>query len=513
MNRRTDPCIKPYADSRAPGGGVAGFDRCAAVAVLVGVGVCLLMAGLIGRLGALFGPIGAPRVVVAGGLLCLALGPLVPHRLARFVAPARQGAAAEPWAGARDEALLWAVLAVVALLSGLAIVVLPIWTPAVESGYRWVVVRFLWSGSSLTVVQLLAVVVLTLPGLALAGMTLSCACRLAGGEGAWCVSPLGWAMVGVGVGLGLLQWSGKLGLPGDAASLVAAVPMLLAAVVSAGRLGPRGVMDAPSGWPAPASVPDLSDRHPVLIRLSVVWLAASTGAVVAIWPHVAGRWWGGTMPGGPTMPVLLQAVTAGVGVMVCQRFSSSRSHSAGGLGVACAAGGVGVAVAASVPALRVGGAFLRIGLVSAGAVCGFVMGFALAYGHMAILRRVGHRATGNASLLSATLAAWGVAAFLAHQPNATAVRAYVLMAACAVSLVALGGVTIIHEPTYSARTRRRRLVAVLASIAVMTGVLPMAGRQWAAQTAGQPPAVLHSRNPGGQVAAAETSVQATAAIP
>jgi hypothetical protein len=176
-----------------------------------------------------------------------------------------------------------------------------------------------------------------------------------------------------------------------------------------------------------------------------------------------------------------------------------------------------VAVAASVPLLGFGGAvgdaFSRIGLVSAGAVCGFLMGFALAYGHMAILRRVGHQATGNALLLSATLAAWGVVAFVAQQPDVTAVHAYVLMAACAVSLVALGGVTIIHEPTYSVRTRRRRLAAVLASITVMTGVLPMAGRRWAVQTAGERPVVIHPAEPGAQVAAAETSVQAAATIP
>ena len=212
--------------------------------------------------------------------------------------------------------------------------------------------------------------------------------------------------------------------------------------------------------------------------------------------------------------------------MVCGRSGTSRSHSAGGLGVACAAGGVGVAVAVSVSALwfgqRTDCGSLRLVLLSAGAVCGFLLGFALAYGHRAVLSRVGHRETGYASLLSSTLAAWGLVALvapLAGHPGAGGGRAYVLMAGCAVSLVALGGVTIIHEPTYSARTRRRRLAAVFASIVLMIGVLPAAGRQWAAQPGGPPGggprggAGLRSTERGVWAAGVEMSVPGAATGP
>lgn len=491
MNPRKDPCTKLPGDTELPARAADRSRGCCAVALLSGVGSCLVMGGLAGRLETLFGTLGTSSVVVAGGLFCLAVGPLLPHQLARIAGAGGRGIGPQRQSATRDEVLVWAVLAVVALLAGLVIAVLPLWTSVVESGYRWVQGRFLWPHWPLLAVQLLAVVVVALPGLALAGTTLSCACRLAGRERAWGVTPLGWSLVGGGVGLGLVPWLGKLGLPADAVCLAGAVPMLFAAVVSARRLGPGAEVAPARSGSTLVPVPDLRDRHPALIRFCVLWVAASGAAVVLAWPHVTGRWCGGLSAGGGVLPALLQVVAAGVGVMVCGRSGTSRSHSAGGLGVACAASGVGVAVAASVSALwfgqRSGSGSLRLVLLSAGAVCGFLLGFALAYGHRAVLSRVGHRESGYASLLSSTLAAWGLAALvlpLVGHSGRSSGGGYVLMAACAVSLVALGGVIIIHEPAYSVRTRRRRLAGVFASIVLMIGVLPAAGRQWAAQPGG-----------------------------
>lgn len=462
-------------------------DRCGAAAALVGLAAGLLLAGLVGRLTALFEPGATPRVVIAGGLLCFALGPLLPDRLARFLARTRGGAAAERLTFRDDQALLWAVLALVALLAGLAVAVLPLWTPLVEAGYRWMEARFLWSDSSRAFVQLLAVVAITLPGGALTGMALGCAARLAGHGRIRCVSTLGWAVIGVGVALVVVRLLGRVDVRADGLCLAAAVPLLLASVSSTQQLGRSPGPAAPRVGLQPRSVPDLRDRYPALIRCTVVWLAASTAVVVVVWPHVASRWCGAVLPGGITTPVLLQVVALGLGMIVCERSGSSRSHSGGGLGVACVAGGMGMFVAAAAPLLwsgaRADGLFPWIALMAAGLVCGFLMGFAVAYGHMSVLRRVGHRGAGSAWLFSVTLAAWAVAAFAFVRPITVAERPFVFMAACAVSLVGLGGVTIIHEPGYSLRTRRRRLAAVFASIALMIGVLPIAGRAWTARAA------------------------------
>ena len=110
-----------------------------------------------------------------------------------------------------------------------------------------------------------------------------------------------------------------------------------------------------------------------------------------------------------------------------------------------------------------------------------MMGFALAYGHLALLRRAGNRARTHASLLATTLAVWGTMAFLLVRPYLMGRHSFVLIAACAVSLVALGGVVVIHEPVDSPRTRRRRLAAVFVSVALLIGLLPAAGRQWSLQ--------------------------------
>jgi hypothetical protein len=450
------------------------------------VGTCLLMAGLIDRLAGIFGQAGVCRAVLAGGLLCLALGSLLPHRIARLLVMGRAGAWPRRLEHSRDESLLWAVLAVVALSAGLAVAFLPLWASVVERSCRWVLAEFLWPGWGLAIVQVLAVVLLALPGLALVGVMLGCSCRLASPRNAWCISPLGCGTVGVGAGLGLLPWLGRLGLPADAILLVAAVPLLLAAVVSVLHLGDRSRAESAAVRSDPISVPDLRDRHPQLLWLSVAWLAATAAVVVAVWPQASGYWRDGPSAGGSVLPVLVQIVAAGVGVIVCERSGAARSHSAGGLGVAGVAAGVSVALAAVLAAMRVGGGSGGVALqsvvLSAGAGAGFAMGFALAYGHLAILRRVGHRVAGNASLLAMTFTGWAVAVFAVQGANSASPRSYILLAASAVSLVALGGATIVHEPGYSPRTRRRRLAGVVLSIVLMVCLLPLAGRRWTGPT-------------------------------
>jgi hypothetical protein len=328
--------------------------------------------------------------------------------------------------------------------------------------------------------------------------------------------PLGWAILGVALGLGLLQSLTRLGLNADAISLAAAVPLLLAAVVAVRRLGDGHSADGRRDRLTSTAVPGVRDRYPGLIRLAVIWTAASTAAVVVLWPHLAGAWHGETISGGPTTPVLLQAAAIGVAIVVCERSGKSRSYSGGGLGVACAAGGVGVAVAISAPALGYAvpaeAPASWLALLSACTVAGFSTGFALAYGHLAVLCRLGSQATGGAGLLSATLATWGAVVFCLLQRHGTDRGSYVLAAAVAVSLVALGGVTIIHEPTYSARTRRRRLGAVFLCVALMIGVLPVAGRRWLAHAAAGPPPDNHLAGPAPAVAQAPpiSSVEAGA---
>ena len=179
MNLTQDKDTGASPERWSPPTSVGVVDRSSLVAALMGLGACLLTGGLVARFGVLFETADAHRIGVSGALFCLALGSLLPHRLAALLGGRRRGDSADGLATGRDQVLLWAVLAIVALLSGLCTALLPAWAPLAESGYRWALARFLWPQWSLPFLQLFAVVLLSVTPLALAGVTLSCVCRAA----------------------------------------------------------------------------------------------------------------------------------------------------------------------------------------------------------------------------------------------------------------------------------------------------------------------------------------------
>ena len=467
-----------FQDRPAPFG-VAGL-----AALLMGSGACLLLTGLTERFEVLFATAGIGRLVTAAGVFSVAIGSLVPQRAAEYLGRRWRGSPFEQGFIQDDVPLLWTVLALVSLLSGLAVAAVPLALALLEGGYDWVLERFLWSPRSLTSLQLLTVVSATLPGLVLLGLALSCTCRLACRACRWRVLPLGWALVGVGIGSGLIDVLLGMGAAIEVLTTAAALPVLVVALLSARQMGRTGSFAegaARSRAAVSCDLPDVRDRWPLLIRLSVAWVAASTAVVVVVWVEVWRRWSGVTGSGMGAALMCLPAMV-GAGVVLCERSRPSRSYSAGGLGVACAVSGVGLAAWCSLPALWLTGGSGAVVpasvLLLAGGLSALSMGYALAYGHRMVLGRVGSRAAGGGALLFLSLAAAAVVVLLIGRPSAGAKSSYTTLAAMALSLLALGGTAIIHEPAYSPRTRRWRLAAVFASIGLMFYFLPIAGRRW-----------------------------------
>ena len=367
---------------------------CSLGALLAGLAVSLLLSGLADAFVGLFGAIGGHRVLVAGALICLAVGPLIPLRVAallRLSRPVLRGTARG------DIPLMWTTLAVFSLLAGLGSALMPLWLPMLQQAGAWCLGRFLWTPRVLAVVQLAVVSVCLVPVMTPLGIALSCLHRLAAPDHGWNVAPLGWALVGAGLGATLSGAMERAGYPAGTVALAAAVPMLLLAVLAAHRAGSRSASD--SGATTALALPDLRDDSPTFIRLATAWLTAATAMVVVVWPEVWGQWYGPAMSDRALTPAIMIAMT-GVGLVVCERSKRSRSPSIGGLGLACVLSGVGVAAAAALPACwsSAGSAGPELDWVpvAAGSVAAVLMGYTAAYGQLAVLCRVGSRAASGA---------------------------------------------------------------------------------------------------------------------
>jgi len=453
--------------------------------VLVGLTLCLLLAGVARWFDSRF-TIPAGGGLVAGvGLLCLAVGPLLATLPAGSGGRRWRDRLATPASYPQDRALLWTVLAVASLATGFAIVGLGLGLPVAESSHRWLEGRFLWPGGLKLIVPVATATAILLPAGAVSGLGLTALCRLAGRGRGWSLQPVGWCVVGGGLAWYLLAAPGVGGAAGRTALLGAALPVFVVAVLAVWRIGGRAGDDGTAGVTEPVSAPRAREDQPRLVRMSAVWLAACIGVVVLAWS----RLWEqlpllGDDPG-PGAAILLLAGVAG-GLLGGLRGEGSRLHSAGGLGVMCAAAGAGIAALVLIPAWWRGFDRLAAGppviLSGVGLGSGVLLGCALRYAHLVVLPRAGSPAGVGASLLFVCLAAAGVALLAVAEVDRAARVAFVMLAAVALSMLALGGTIIIHEPAHSSRTRRARLAAILAAIAALVYVLPLAGRAWSART-------------------------------
>ncbi|MCP4247804.1 MAG: hypothetical protein GY778_12215 [bacterium] len=471
---------------------VAQADLSCLAGFLLALGVALVLAAAARRCGDLFGPLRGWRMAASAGLWCLALGALAPQRAANFLGR-RQDRHGPIGLGRGDDLrLLWSLQGLVCLLAGAALAAAPLALSLLEHIYVWLRGEFLWPSRPRFVLEWGLTATVLLPVLSLPGLAVSCTCRLAGDRQRWRVGPVGWALAGAGLGLGISGWLIRRGWGGNALAPLAAVPVLLVSVISAQHLGGRrpAARDRDESGTAQL-VPERRDRWPVLMRGSAAWLAASSAALPVVWLDAVRHW---SWPAGAagTLVLILVPSAIGLGLLLGERSKASDAPSVAGLGVACAAAGLVLAAAVAVPAAwQVSGwsADLPSGvLVAAGMVAGLAIGYALAYAHLAVLCRVGSRSEGGVGLLALSLATASAVLLVVGSGPVSGQSTYAMATAIALSLLGLGGLHIIHEPAYAAPTRRRRLVAVFTAVVVLMVVLPIAGRCWSAPEA--PPQLL-----------------------
>ncbi len=440
-------------------------------AVLVGSATGMVVTGLALRLGPAFATIAPPtEAVIGSAFIALALGVAVPTRLAtwvcatawqRFVSRGKRSEVSEVLldSGSADRPLYWVVLSVIALGGGIATALLPINVHFALGGYDWLHEHFVWSAATLDILHMGLALTTGFVPLTILGLAASCTHHLSCPCGRWDTRATGWWLIGGCAGVWTGSWLARLESSGNLPLLAASLPSLLAAVVSVAVSSAR-----PGRWEAleseSSSLPMWSDRWPRLLRAGIVAVGGGGACGAFLWAgHLGGEHhWQGAAPG-----AMLLAMAVGVFAACWGRRSGLRSI--GGFGVACACAGVIVAVSTVLLAHAPGAG----GVLCYGAACVAVSGIAYAttYGRKTLLDRVASRSTAGAKVLAGLLACSGFAIWLGAPRVARWMGEPAALVLLALSLLALGGMLIIHEPSYSPATRRVRLWAVFASVGVM----------------------------------------------
>ena len=151
-------------------------------------------------------------------------------------------------------------------------------------------------------------------------------------------------------------------------------------------------------------------------------------------------------------------------------------RSIGGFGMACAA--AGIIVAAGVMAWIKGPRASGVGLVVISGSAAGSVGYAIAYGRQALLSRVGSRSLEGATILAQSLACAALTVWMGAPFARDYFGDHAAMILLALSLLALGGILVIHEPGKSARVRRVRVCVVFAPIAAMIILFLLAPGWW-----------------------------------
>lgn len=456
------------------------------VSMLLGAATCMVITGLAAEFHRLFADttlanVDATSTIVGVALLALAIGIRLPQGVAvwvcavawrRFVSRGRltQILPVPLDPGGADRPLYWVVLSVIALAGGLLTALLPVGLGLADAAYQGMLERFLWSSGPLVVLQSAVAFVTALVPLAVFGLALSCAHHLSCPAGRWETRATAWALIGGTAGLLLANAIiGQTGR-GDLTLFTGALPVLLIALVSAASSSSRadesqGALND-RGGPLPIS----SDRWPTLLRASIVVVAGGGAWGITVGAHHAR-----TMEAPVCLLLVALLFAMGLGVLAGCRRRRSGFRSIGGFGVTCAAAGAVVA-AASLGVGRVvsvdrpaAGVLLFAGV--------WAIGLSMAYGRQTLLSRVANRSSAGAKVLARTLVWSALVVWMAAPLAVRLAGTHAALLVLGLSLLALGGTLIIHEPSYAPRTRRIRLCAVFGCIGFMIVVFLWPSRE------------------------------------
>jgi len=479
----------------------------ALVAVILGIATAMVVVGLSARFQLVFADTGGPpSVVVGAALIALAVGVRVPHRFAVSVCTAawqrfvRKGTTSELAGalihhGAPDRALYWLVLAVIALAAGVAIALLPLSVSTVSAFYEWMNVHFLWSKAPLAVLQTVTAFAAGLIPLVVLGLSISCAHHLCCRFAQWEVDATAWVMLGAAVGAFFATRAIGSIIAADPFLIAASLPVLLVSITAAflGSSGDQSNLRPVE--PPPAALPLWSDRWPTLLRASIVAIGGGSTCAAYVWIDYLAQ----NSDHRGMVPVFLLIAFA-IGLLGGARMNRPWRRTIGGFGAACNVAGVIIAIGAVACSSSSGRAGAVVFILACAALVG--IGFATAYGRQTLLIRVASRSSAGAIELGRLLVCAGLTVLVGAPLAVHFFGSTATLIMLAVSLVALGGTLVIHDPVGSPKTRHIRLAALFVSMGtiLLLSLLPTIGtHEWARNIgppdSGSPP---DDRNPVSQ---------------
>ncbi len=460
--------------------------------VLVGAGAAWMYAGFVQGAYAWLDPTPLTfRLATGAVLLATALGPRLPRRFAWRLASGARGwleqSAAEPHSGktssaGADRALLWMVVGVVGLASSIAALAMPVWCKLACGVLQGGLEAFLWTDGLLTVFEAIVLLLAAVP-FALIGFFIRCVHHLGCPAGRWSFGALIWVLVGLAVGLAATGFVRDAQFAGEFMLRGGAVPLLCVALIAVWQATPAPSRRRMQQTPDALVEPDVGQRWPVVLRVSVAVCVCATVTAGTIWIYVV---WALGMGGAGSLPIAGGALLASAagGVALAARWSAQSDHGIGTWGVQTAVAGVALAAGGAVFSLVIGvsyrgfihgpGSWL-LWLLCACVPVG-VAGHVIGYGSLAVLRRSGFVSASGAVVLQTIFTGAAVACAFVALAALEILGSYATLVASALALLAMGGILVIHEP--GARTPRARVTGVFAAVLLMIWLMPLAGRNW-----------------------------------
>lgn len=391
-----------------------------------------------------------PRTVAAAGLAVVALGVRVPQRITQrlcatlWTAISRRTrlAATSPLLPPSGRTLQWLLVSVSMLSAGAGALLLPLlsrWGVGVRT---WLERGFVWPiPTSLVMDALIAVMVLAAPLFPL-GIALRHLHQLGSVPEQWNSRATCWVLLGAGSMLAVAPTAAVASLPANLLLVAAALPALVIPllVATAGKVEP-GEPDQPAVSTIPP--PTERDRWPRLLRAAIVAVGGGGACVACVWHGtlaargVAGTWLWGVAP-----------LALACGMFAASLRDQLAHRSIAGFGMTTALAGLLTAA---------GPAVLSV----------VAIGYAVGYGRGLLWARVADRAIAGAAELTRMLFC---IAFTMSVTGPLAIHFFGYRATLqmvALSMTALGGTLVIHDPGHAPRVRRHRVAAVFASLGLM----------------------------------------------
>ncbi len=423
----------------------------------------------------------SPGAIVAGAaLIALAVGIRVPHRFAIFAISAawrrlagNQMISEFPGAmiqhRASDRALYWLVLAVVALAGGVAIALLPFSVSTVSAFYEWMNAHFLWSNVSLFLLQTIAAFAAGAIPLAVLSLSISCVHYLCCCSSQWEIDATAWVLMGAALGTLIAAHGIGSKTAADLVLAASSLPILVVAIAAA-FMGASGDKTIVNTVELPPVLPLWSDRWPKLLRASIVAVGGGSACAMFVWVEIL-------TSNAPLKVGMLPAlfVALAVGLLGGARLMPPGLRSIGGFGAACNVAGILVAIGAAARSLSEEAWAAAFILACAGLVS---IGFVTAYGRQTLLIRVAGRSSAGAVELGRLLVCAGLTVLVGAPLAVHLFGATAALIMLAVSLVAIGGTLVIHDPAGSPMTRRVRLIVQLVSMGTMLLLCRVVSRAW-----------------------------------